>query len=120
MGLGERLARSAARVLINERRYSVQGHRLFFKTAMAVGMSMPAGASTALEDAGGVPVLRVDGLQGSQARDLFLLHGGGFEAGSAKSHVPACAGLCAGLGATGLVTDYRRPPRVREFGDGSN
>ncbi len=109
MSLRGLLSRSTARVMVNHHAYSVGTHRVLYR-AIARGIAVPEGFEAETVDAGGAQAVVVRGEPGSPQRDLFVLHGGGYSAGSPAIHVPVCAGLCEGIGATGLVVDYRRAP----------
>jgi len=109
MSFGNRIISTTTRALVNGLPYSVGTHRLLYR-AIARGIETPDGFQAQGVDAGGVPgmVLWREG-EDASAR-VFVLHGGGYSAGSLATHVPVCAGLCAGIGASGLVVDYRRAP----------
>jgi len=109
MSLRSRISRATARTLVNPRAYSVGSHRFLYRV-IARGIAIPDGLSAVEVDADGVRATVVQGARSDPPRDLFVVHGGGYSAGSLATHVPVCAGLCAGIGAAGLVVDYRRAP----------
>ncbi len=94
---------------MNRRAYSVGTHRLLYR-AIARGIAVPAGFTAEEIDAGGPRAIVVREQGQVPAHDLFVLHGGGYSAGSLATHVPVTTGLCAEVGAAGLVVDYRRAP----------
>lgn len=71
---------------------------------------LPAGARFSAVDAGGVPAEWMDMPGSARDRVFLLLHGGGYRAGSPRTHRRLAANFAAAMGMRVLVPDYRLAP----------
>jgi monoterpene epsilon-lactone hydrolase len=70
----------------------------------------PADTAITATDAGGVPAIWVLAPGADQDRRMLFLHGGGFSAGSVRSHQRLAADLSRASGCAVLSADYRLAP----------
>ena len=71
---------------------------------------LPVGARFSAVDAGGVPAEWMDMPGSARDRVFLLLHGGGYRAGSPRTHRRLAANFAAAMGMRVLVPDYRLAP----------
>lgn len=71
---------------------------------------LPRDVSVARAGLGGRTALRVEPAGADPAKAVLLLHGGGYNIGSPRSHRALAAHLAAGAGAPVYVLDYRLAP----------
>lgn len=71
---------------------------------------VPRGVAVSEQDAGGVPALWVSTRGIEHERIILHFHGGGFTTRSPNIHGRLVARICRGLGASGLMPDYRLAP----------
>jgi len=76
----------------------------------ALQQALPVGARFSDVDAGGVPAEWMELPGAVQERVFLLLHGGGYNAGSPKTHRRLAANLGQAMGMRALVPDYRLAP----------
>jgi len=76
----------------------------------ALQQALPEGFQFAPADAGGVPAEWMEMPGAVEGRVLLLLHGGGYNAGSPKTHRRIGADLSRATGMRVLVPDYRLAP----------
>lgn len=76
----------------------------------ALTVPLPRGARTTEIDAGGVPCEWMDMPRDDERRVLLLLHGGGYSAGSPRTHRKLAANLARFTGMRVLMPEYRLAP----------
>lgn len=106
------MARATTRLLqrSTQRPWIPVGFQRAWIGLFARALRRPPGVDEKPGRLGGVPSARIEGPQASSERAILYLHGGGYIAGSARTHGPFAAWIAKAAGAPVHLLDYRLAP----------
>lgn len=106
---GKTATMSAPARWMRNRRFFVPLHRVLF-AGVSLGSARVPGAASEDSRSGGIPGVWIRGFGRDKGPVVLFFHGGGYMAGSAKTHVNGVAYLCREAGAHAFLPEYRRTP----------